>query len=45
MNDIRWGKYIFVLILTLGVVAIAILTSNYLYRERLAEIESAESRI
>src|SRR3989344_3586708 len=45
MNDIRWGKYIFVLILTLGVVAVAILTSNYLYRERLAEVESVESRI
>lgn len=45
MNEIRWSKYIFVLILTVGVIAIAVVTSNYLYRERLAEVDSVESRI
>ena len=45
MNEIRWGKYVFVLILTLCVIAIAILISNYLFREKLSEVQSVESRI
>ena len=45
MHEIRWGKYIFVLVLTLGILAIAFLASNFFYQAKLKEIQSVEDRI
>lgn len=45
MHEIRWGKYIFVLVLTLGILGIALLLSNFFYEARLQEIQSVEDRI
>lgn len=45
MRELRWGKYIFVLLITAAVFGAAFVVSNFFYERRLREAESIERRI